>query len=474
MIDFERLFNPRAIAIVGVRDTKSGPSGGDYFLRAFHKMGFDKPLYIFNPRMKGQQLYGVDVHGSILEIPDDKPIDYAILAVPARLCPTLLKEIGKKKVPFVTIFSSGFSEIGNAHLEEEVIRIAREYNIRIIGPNCIGVFVPKNKIAFSPVAFDESGNLGMILQSGGLAIYLTARAHSIFGTNTSKVLSIGNQIDLNFVDFLKYFVTDDETHVVGMYLENIKSQEIGREFFKTVKELTSKGKPVIIWKVGFGESTKEAILSHTGGLAGSTKIWEAVAKQTGASMVNHSDELINLAMAFKHLGEFPLNRNMGIITAGGGASIETTDVFERYNLKVPKIAQETVEKLQEVIPEVNTILRNPLDLGGSGGVPEIFYKTLVSLDSDPNIDAVIFIKVFAFSDGFLNAVKKAYKEMKKPLICISQKIVDDVEDYTNKLKFKQALYKRGVPVFESIEAAAKALDKVCTYKEFLGRKPFSK
>ena len=464
MIDFEKLFNPRAIGIIGVGEKAYG---GGYFLRAFQRIGFDKPLYLFNPRLKDQELRGLHVYGSITEIPEDQPIDYAILAAPAKLCPALLEEVGKKKVPFVTIFTSGFSEIGNAHLEEQVLNIARNHGIRIIGPNCIGVYVPKNKIAFSPVAFPDSGNLGMIFQSGGLAIYLAARAHSIFGTNTSKVVSIGNQIDLNFVDFLKYFATDDETHVIGMYLENIKSQKIGREFFKIVKDITLNGKPVIIWKVGFGESSKEAILSHTGGLAGSTKIWNAVARQTGACMVNNSDELINLAMAFKHLGNFPLNRNVGITTPGGGASIEATDVFERYNLKIPKIAPETVEKFQKILPDVNTILRNPLDLGGSGTIPEVFYKTLVTLDSDPNINAVVFVKVYDFTDAFLNAIKQAYKEMKKPLICISQKIIDDVNDYTNKLKFKRALYKRGIPVFESIEAAAKALNGVCTFKEFL-------
>ncbi len=467
MIDFEKLFNPRAVGIIGVREQKIGPSGGDYFLRAFLNLGFDKKLYLFNPRLKGQKLMGVEVYGSILEIPDEEPIDYVILAVPARFCPALLEEAGKKGVPFVTIFASGFSEIGNGHLEEQVLKIARKYNIRILGPNCIGLYVPKNKVTFSPISFPNSGNFGMISQSGGLAIYLAARAHTIFGIPTSKVISIGNQIDLNFVDFLKYFATDDETHVVGLYLENIKSQKIGREFFTTVKEITSAGKPVIIWKVGYGESSKEAILSHTGGLAGSTKIWDAVVKQTGACLVKNSDELINLAMAFKHLGEFPLNRNMGITTTGGGASIETTDVFERNNLKIPKITPETVEKFRAFLPDVNTILRNPLDLGGAGSVPEVLYKTLITLDSDPSIAAVVFIKVFNFTEDFLNAVKKAYKEMKKPLICISQKIVDDVEDYTNKLKFKKALYKRGVPVFESIEAAAKALDKVCTYKEYL-------
>ena len=162
----------------------------------------------------------------------------------------------------------------------------------------------------------------------------------------------------------------------------------------------------------------------------------------------------------------PINRSMGITTGGGGASIETTDTFERYNLKVPKLAPETAEKFQEFVPDVNTIFRNPLDLGGSMGNPEIFRKTLVTLDTDPNISAVIFIKTYDFNHRFLQTIKKAYTQMKKPLICIAYKIVDDTSDYANKILFKRELFKMKVPVFESVEMAAKALDKICTFREF--------
>ncbi len=465
MVNFEKLFNPRSVGIIGVNDKLFG---GGYFLKSLVNLGFEKPLYLFNPRLKGEKLNGYTVYGSILDVEDDHEIDYVIIAVPAKLCPQILEECGKKNIPFVTIFTSGFSEIGNDYLEEALLDIANKYDIRIIGPNCLGVYVPKIRLTFSlGLLREHSGSLGMIFQSGGLAIYVAAMAQSIYGTNPSKVLSIGNQIDLNFVDFLEYFLNDKETQSVALYLENIKSIEIGRKFLDVVKKLSLAGKPVLLWKVGTGEATKEAIMSHTGGLAGNKKIWQAVAKQTGACLVNNSHELINIAMVFNHISHFPMDRNMAITTVGGGASIETTDVFEQYNLKIPKLAPETIDKFKEFLPDVNTILRNPLDLGASGNIPNVFYQTLVTLDSDPNISAVVFIKVYNYSHDFRKAIKKAYNEMKKPLICIAYKVVDDTSDYAGKLLFKRELFNLKVPIFESIELAAKSLDVMCSYNEFL-------
>ncbi|MFW9824724.1 MAG: CoA-binding protein [Candidatus Thorarchaeota archaeon] len=463
MTDFEKLFNPRAIGIIGVNEKRAG----GYWVHTFKNSGFDKPIYLFNPRLKGKTIADLPVYGSILDIPDDKPIDYVIVAVPARLCPTVLEECGKKGVSFATIFASGFSEVGNRHLEAEVLEVVKKYNIRVIGPNCMGIFVPKNNITFSRLLTNESGNFSGIFQSGGLAIYISAKGQSIYGTFPSKVLSIGNQIDLNFVDFLEYFLDDEETKIVALYVENIKSKTIGRKFIEIVTKLTLKGKPVILWKVGSGEATRETIMSHTGGLAGSLKIWESVAKQTGALMVRDSNELINIAMTFQHISSMPMDRNMGITTGGGGASIETTDTFERYNLRVPKLAPETIDKFKEYVPDVNTIFRNPLDLGGSMGNPEIFYKCLLALDADPNLSAIIFIKVYDFNHIFLQTIKRAYKDMIKPLICIAYKIVDDTSDYANKVLFKRELFKMKIPVFESVELAAKALDKLCTFREYI-------
>lgn len=467
MPDFEKLFNPRAVGIIGVNEKRFG---GGYFYNCYKNMGFDRPLYLFNPRMKGQRLDNYPVYGSILEIPDEETIDYVIIAVPARLVPKVLEECGMKNVPFVTIFTSGFSEVGNEALENEVLSVAKKHEIRIIGPNCLGIFVPKLKMSFALTLLKpEPGTFGMVFQSGGLAVYVAAMGQSVYGVNPSKAISIGNQIDLTFVDFLEYFLTDDETKLIALYLENIKSMETGRAFLDVVKRLSLSGKPTIIWKVGRGEASREAIQSHTGGLAGSLKIWKAISKQTGGCLVDNSHELINLAMAFEHISSMPINRNMAITAVGGGASIETTDVFEQYHLKVPKLDPTTVEKFKNFLPDVNTIFRNPLDLGGSGADPEVFYRTLVTLDQDPNISAVVFIKTYDYNHAFLEAITRAYDEMKKPMICIAYKIIDDTGDYAGKILFKREMFDLKVPVFESIEMAAKALDKMVSYREFLDK-----
>lgn len=468
MIDFDRLFFPRAVGIIGVNNVDYG---GGYFLNVLMKINFDKPIYLFNPRLKEQKLNGIKVYGSILEIPDSQPIDYVIIAVPARLCPSILEEVGKKNVPFATIFSSGFSEINKPELEQELIRIARKYNIRFLGPNCLGIYVPKSKLAINRYQTTKSGHLGLICQSGGLAIYLSNMGAFVYGTYSSKVISIGNQVDLNFADFLKYFINDDETKIIGLYLENIKNKKIGQEFLMVVKELSLKGKPVILWKVGFGESAKEAVFSHTGGLAGSKKIWKSIAKQTGACLVGSAIELITLAMGF-HFLNLPENRSVGILTLGGGISIETTDIMEKYNINVPKLALKTQERLSQFLPKVNTIIRNPLDLGGSGTVYDVFYKALIALDSDPNFSTIVFIRPHNFSEDFINMIKKAKMNMNKKLICIAPTIYDMVSIYQEKIHMKSEFLNVGIPVFNSIELTAKALNHMNSYREFLEKKKY--
>ena len=464
MTDFERLFSPRAVGIIGANNHDYG---GGYFLKCLTAIEFDKPIYLFNPRLEGQELYGYKVYKSILDIPDDKPIDYVIIAVPAKICPQILEQVGQKKIPFATIFSSGFSELDRPELEQEILNVARKHNIRFLGPNCLGLYVPKSRLAINRFQQAKSGPLGLICQSGGLAIYLSHMGAYSYGTYSSKVISLGNQADLNIVDFLEYFLIDNDTKVIGLYIENLKGLNIGQRFLKVVKELSLKGKPVIIWKVGYGESAKEAILSHTGGLAGSEAIWKAIPKQTGASLVGDSYDLISLAMGFNYL-KFPENRNIGIIALGGGASIELTDIMEKHNLNIPKLAEETKEKFQEFLPEVNTIIRNPLDLGGAGTIMDIYYKSITTLAQDPNISTIVFNRVYNYNPEFTKTIVKAKKNIKdKQIVCVSLKIMNNVSDYKEKLRFKTALFMNKIPVFESVERAAKALDQMNTYREFL-------
>ncbi|MFX0104949.1 MAG: CoA-binding protein [Candidatus Hodarchaeota archaeon] len=476
-INFDKLFFPRAIGIIGV---SHDPDSGSFFLRCM-KNRFRGSIYLFNPRLSGKDLYGYKIYSSILEI--SEPIDYVILAVPARLCPKLMEELGQKGVPFVTVFASGFREIGNEVLEKELLDIAQQYNVRIIGPNCIGVYNPRGSLYNAYDQSKKAGNFGGIFQSGGITQNLAQLAVS-YGLYISKFISIGNALDLSPADFLEYFLYDDYTKIIGLYIENLRSIEQGRDFMKMVKNCNLNRKPVILWRAGYGEATKKAILSHTGGLAGNNEIWTAVGKQTGSCMVNNSNELAALASAF-NLTRLPNTRNVGVIGIGGGSTIEAIDILEKYNLKIPNLTEKTINKMRRFLPDVNTNFTNPLDLGGAGIQPNIYYRTILALDKDPNISAIVFIKdperfggfqelleEMGFKDmdlnkEFIRYISKAKRICIKPMYCVMLKINEGFEEYKSRYKFKLKLLNRNVPVFESLELTGAVLDKINSYREFL-------
>ncbi|MFW9969935.1 MAG: CoA-binding protein [Candidatus Odinarchaeota archaeon] len=476
-IDFDTLFFPRSIGIIGV---SHDPAGGGFFLRCM-KNRFKGPIYLFNPRLNGQNLYGYHIYSSILEI--SEPIDYVILAVPAKLCPKLMEEIGQKAVPFVTVFSSGFREVGNENLEEQLLSVAKKYNVRIIGPNCIGVYNPRAGLYFAYEQSKKAGNFSGVFQSGGIAQNLSQLAVS-YGLHISKFISIGNSLDLSPAEFLEYFYDDEYTKIIGLYIENLRSISQGREFLEKVKICNLNRKPVILWRVGYGEATKKAILSHTGGLAGNNAIWKAVGKQTGSCIVNNSNELAALASAFK-LTRLPENRNVGVIGIGGGSTIEAIDILERYNIKIPSLTEKTINKLNRFLPDVNTNVTNPLDLGSAGIQPNIYYRTILTLDKDPNISAILFIKDperfggfqelleemgfkgMDLNKEFIRYISKAKRVCTKPMYCVMLKINEGFEEYKSRYKFKLKLLNRNVPVFETLELTGIVLDKVNSYREFL-------
>ncbi|MHA2180764.1 MAG: hypothetical protein ACXAAH_05010, partial [Promethearchaeota archaeon] len=376
-------------------------------------------------------------------------------------------------------------------LEQELLNVANQYGVRIIGPNCLGVYNPKAGLHF---AFDQSrkaGNFSGVFQSGGIAQNMSQLAVS-YGLHVSKFISIGNALDLSPVEFLEYFNKDEYSKIIGLYIENLRSINQGRQFMEVVKKCNLNRKPVILWRAGYGEATKKAILSHTGGLAGNNNMWNAVGKQTGSCIVGNSNELAALASAF-NLTRLPDTRNVGVIGIGGGSTIEAIDIFEKHNLSFPSLTEKTINKMKRFIPDVNTNVTNPLDLGGSGIQPNIYYRSIMALNYDPNISSIVFIKDperfgnfqklikeilrsnkgsvnlknFDLNREFIRYVAKAKSIITKPLYCVMLKINEGFEEYKSRYKFKLKLLNRNVPVFESLELAGVVLDKLNSYREFL-------
>jgi len=327
---------------------------------------YPNPVYPVNPKYKDQELAGYKFYESISSIPEDPPVDLALVGVPAKITPKIIEELGKKGVSFVHIFSSGYSELDSESdksgkkLEEELIKMASKYRIRILGPNCMGIHNPKGKMTFLMAPLIKEGPVAFISQSGGIAVG-HGMVSPTLGYNFSKIISLGNQIDLDLIDFLQYFKDDPETKIIGLYVENLKRD--GKKLMPLLKEITAT-KPVIIWKGGKLQTGHQAVMSHTGGMAGNYKLWQAMAHQTGTILVDDLEELTEMVQTCL---TYPIPKTLGtaVLSMSGGTAVDSTDKVEMNGLIMPRISENAYRKINEYIPEVNSNLKNPLEFGGS-------------------------------------------------------------------------------------------------------------
>jgi len=457
------------VIVVGVSPQKDW--GGTHYLETFKEYEYPGTVYPVNPKYEGEEIHGYKVFGSISSLPDDPPIDLGIVAVPAKVTPQIVEELGQKGVLFAHIFSSGYSELGEEgkQLEQQLLEEAKKNHIRILGPNCMGIYNPKHRIAFTHRLPLVSGPVAFISQSGG-NVYRHAYAAFVKGYHFSKMVSLGNQIDLDLIDFLNYFRTDPETKVISMYVENIRRS--GNEFVQLLKE-TTKEKPVIIWKGGKLEAGHSAVMSHTGSLAGDITLWKSMARQTGVILVNNFKELIEMIQTCL-LYKIPNNLGTAIITGGGGPAVELTDECEAFGLKVPRITEKSQKMIKDFIPEVNSNLSNPFEFGANGG-HENMIKVMKILDKEPHISSIIMTnRPEWYSSEKLNmeeVVKSLAntisQDSNKNLISIysSFGVRKDTVDVIN--EFYSKTRENGIIVYDSAQAAAKSIHRLWSYGNYL-------
>jgi len=280
---FSRLFHPASIAHVGA--SAQSAIGRFNFTQYFLDMKYNGRIYPVNP--KYQEVLGLPCYACLADIPD--PIDVAILAVPAHICLEILKEVPAGKVQFVIIHTSGFGEIDHHELDTEIIRLSKEKQFRVVGPNCMGVYSQPGRIGFWQGHWeivDQPGTVGFISQSGGHGVNLV-----LAGMNTgiffNKVLSLGNQLDVSINEVLAYLGDDETIEVIGIYVEEIGD---GRHFQELLRRINPK-KRVIVWKGGVTRVGKEAAATHTGSMAGNERIFEAAMRQAGVIRAAHLHEM---------------------------------------------------------------------------------------------------------------------------------------------------------------------------------------
>ena len=397
-INLENLFNPQSIAMIGA--SANPRKWGFIILLNILKGNFKGNVYPINPREKF--ILGYRCYASVIDIPE--VVNLAIITTPANAVASLIDQCGRKGIRFVVVISSDFSETGpeGARLEQEVIERARRHGIRLVGPNSMGIFSARSHLyAQMPPIMPLTGGVSMFSQSGNLGFQMLGWGVEE-GVGFSKFVSSGNEGDLSSVDYLRYFAADDDTRVILGYLEGVDS---GADLIQAAKAI-SKNKPIVVLKGGRTAAGGQAVASHTGAMAGASKIWKAALRQAGMIEVSTSQGLLDCAKAFANY-PLPQGNRVGIITRGGGWGVITADGCAENRLEVPPLPQNVIRKLDKILPKYWSH-RNPVDLVATIA-KDPYLECLEIMAAWDGIDAILALGAKRGMDSYPSS-----KEVKKP------------------------------------------------------------
>jgi len=457
------LFHPQSVAVAGVSADMSKINGGRMFTEILIKAGFRGKIYPVGAG--GGEVFGLKIYPGMSDIPGS--VDYVITSIPAEHTPQLLLDSATKGVKAVHMFTAGFSEAGSTvgeKLEAEITSIANQHGIRIVGPNCMGIFCPSSGLSFCVDFPRESGSVGYIAQSGGHSLYGTMQG-SARGIRFSKVISYGNASNLDESDLLEYLTDDPETKIIAAYIEGVKN---GQRFFEVLKRAASL-KPVVIFKGGTTEYGARTASSHTAAIAGSAGVWSSLIKQAGAIQATSVDELFDMVALFYHMSP-PTGRNVAVMGLGGGVSVMAADACAGAGLAMPQLSPEISRKLKETeVTDAGKIFNNPVDIFAHGSSELIQYMVTTILDSGQIDLMMIHIAFDTYpvhdameSAEYIEALTGFTREIKQHTIVVLYAIA--LPRSKNMAAEVQAtLAEAGFPVFPSFTQAASAYAKFSQY-----------
>jgi len=445
----DTFFRPQSVAVIGA--SRDPEKLGYAVLANLEKGGYRGRLYPVNP--KASEILGLPAYPSVLDIPD--PVDLAVVVIPYRFVPAVLEQCGQKGVPAVVVISAGFREAGREGLEREreLVEIARKYDLRIIGPNCLGVIdtaTPLN--ATFAAGMPPAGPIAFMSQSGalGTAVLDMAMAGRI---GFSKFASLGNKADVSEIDLLEAWGDDSESRVILIYVEGLPD---GQKFMQVARKVT-RDKPVVAIKSGVTKSGSRAVSSHTGSLAGSEAAYKAAFQQAGVIRAASMEALFDYARAFAYQPLLKGDR-IGIVTNAGGPGILATDALEHADLEIPRLARETMEALEDYLPGAASAA-NPVDVLGDALADRYEHATRLVL-ADPNVDGLIVIvtpQAMTEIEKTAHVVGQMAQETDKPILgCFmgEARIEAGVK----------VLRQYGVPNYPFPERAAAALAAMSAYR----------
>jgi acetate---CoA ligase (ADP-forming) len=448
----ETFFQPKSVAIIGASGNPD--KLGHVVLKNAVDSGFKGTLYPINP--KGGEILGWKVYNSVSSLPETP--DLAVVVIPYPQVPEAIEDCGQKGVPSVVVISAGFREAGmeGMNREVEVLKLAKKYNIRLIGPNCLGVidtYTPLN--ATFAAGTPPSGPIAFMSQSGalGTAILDWSLAGSKIGF--SKFVSLGNKADVSEIDLMQAWKDDPDTKVILAYSEGLPN---GQRFMEVARDV-SRVKPIIVVKSGVTTAGSRAVSSHTGSLAGSEQAYHAAFRQAGVLRAETMQELFDYAIAFAYQPLLKDDR-ICIVTNAGGPGILCTDALERAGMQLARLEPETTRRLQEFLPDAASAA-NPVDVLGDAQSDR--YKfALEQVAQDPNVDGIIVIltpQAMTEIEKTAQALGEVAKTTEKPILgCF-------MGEYKVAAAIDMLARDYGVPNYPFPERAASAFAAMRTYRE---------
>ncbi|MCJ7667604.1 MAG: acetate--CoA ligase family protein [Anaerolineae bacterium] len=464
MVDMDRLLKPRSIVVVGASEKRN--SAGRQVVENLRLLKFSGRISPVNP--KYDEVLGLECYPSVNVLPE--VVDCAAIMVSRKQVLPVLAELVEKGVKAAWVFASGFAEADEEgkRLQREIENLARKSGLLLCGPNCVGVINVAGHVGMCSAPLSESlrpGQVGGVIQSGSVCLAL---ANSARGVGFSYLISTGNEAVLDSTDYMSYLLEDPDTKIVVAFIEGFKSP---KKFLRLTERAIDVGKPLIILKVGRSRLAQRAILTHTGALAGSDAVHEALFQQRGVIRVHDLDELLETAELFLK-SPLPEGNGVGMITVSGGQIGMMGDLAQGLELNFPELSAKAKERLGEVLPSFVNVT-NPLDAWGIGNLEEVYPVCAKILAEEETVDVLVISQ--DSPPGLAPMQAKQYENVARAAIEVAHDTKKPVVVFSNvsggfDRRIREILDRGGVPLLQGTRESLKALEKLIWYAKFLRRR----
>ncbi|GBC60791.1 acyl-CoA synthetase [Desulfonema ishimotonii] len=467
-MSLDKVMNAESVAIIGA--SKNETKRGFQAIRTLLDGNYEGIIYPVNPKEKS--ILGLKCYSRVSAIED--PVDLALITTPAPTIPAVLEDCGKKEVSGAVIIAGGFGEMGSEgkRLEEEIVRVARENHIRIIGPNTSGMMNLRDQMNLVGLREVPRGDIALLSQSGNMALTIMTEAKLKSLKGFSYYVGVGNEADIRFHEYLEFFREDKVTHAILMYVEGMRE---GRKFLQEAHK-TSLKKPIILLKSGRSSTGKRSAGSHTGALAGMSVVAKTAFQRSGIIVVENSDELFPVAETLSSLPPIR-NNKIAILADGGGHATIAADVLTDLGVQIPELSEKTRERLRELLPRSAAVI-NPIDVaGGTDSDPTVFADCADIILKDPEVGGLLIVGLFGgygirfaeslslMEEDAAHRMGKMVRKRKKPIVFHSL--------YTSaKPHALHLLRYYGIPVYDSLDIACKCVSALAERGTYLHRYHF--